>query len=350
MTRPRKRRRARHALTPTPHDAVFKLVFSDPAEAAPLLARLVPTALSVAADWSTLRLVPGTQVERRLVERRTDLVFAVHVGGSDVAIVLVFEHQSTVDPWFGLRALRYGLGHWEQHRKSRPTMPLPPVVTVVLSHAVGGWTASRHLADLVDFGALRDPLEALVPGFEYLVLDVARLTDAEVARVAMGSLARGLLLLFRDGRTHRVSALLRRHASVFDAIARGAKLEAVEGLLRYALSQADEAEHREVLEVVATLGGEKGERNMRSVADKLFQDGYAKGIEKGLEKGIEKGLERGRIDGQRELVRRAVEKRFGALAPTHAVALSAADAQTLERWIDRLFTASSPDDLFGHGS
>jgi len=132
------------------------------------------------------------------------------------------------------------------------------------------------------------------------------------------------------------------HTSIFDAIARDARLEAVEGLLRYALSQAADSEHLDILDVVATLGDENGERTMRSVADKLFEDGYARGVANGLEKGIEKGIEK----GQRALLSRTLERRFGSLTAAQRARIDVATAPEIERWVDRLLVASSVDDLF----
>lgn len=340
MTAPaRKRRRRSHrALTPTPHDAVFKIVFSDPKEAAGLLRAVLPREIVRAADWSTLRLVSSAAPDRRLVERRTDLVFSLEIEGRPLAIVLIFEHQSTPDPWMPWRFLGYVVGQWETHRRVKPRAPLPPVLTLVLTHTSDGWSSSPSLGDLVDFGGLRDALAPFVPTFEHLVIDVSRMTTEQLLEASLTSLVRGLLLLYRDARGGRVVDVLRAHTSIFDAIARDARLEAVEGLLRYALSQAADSEHGDILDVVATLGDENGERTMRSVADKLFEDGYARGVAKGIEKGIEKG--------QRALLSRTLERRFGSLTAAQRARIDVATAPEIERWVDRILVASSVDELF----
>ena len=55
----------------TPHDALFKYVFSQPEHAASELLAVLPRELSARLDWTTLKLEPGTFVDPHLTDRHT---------------------------------------------------------------------------------------------------------------------------------------------------------------------------------------------------------------------------------------------------------------------------------------
>ena len=74
------------------------------------------------------------------------------------------------------------------------------------------------------------------------------------------------------------------------------------------------------------------------------------GMEKGLAKGMEKGLAKGREEGERAALAAVVlvqaRLRFRDV-PAEAVArIEAAPKPELERWIERILTAETLDDLF----
>lgn len=83
------------------------------------------------------------------------------------------------------------------------------------------------------------------------------------------------------------------------------------------------------------------------------EEGYALGIEKGIEKGMQKGIERGRQEGQQlgrqegeqRALLRLLEARFGVLTAAVTARVRAADADQLERWMPRVLTAASADEV-----
>ena len=70
-----------------------------------------------------------------------------------------------------------------------------------------------------------------------------------------------------------------------------------------------------------------------------------KGEQQGIERGVEQGIAQGRLDGQRRLLRRLLLQRFGALTAPVEEQLRTASESDLERWVDRVFTAASIEDL-----
>ena len=59
-------------MTVRPHDALFRSAFEDPEHASAELRHVLPEALAVALDWSTLRTEPGAYVDSQLADRYSD--------------------------------------------------------------------------------------------------------------------------------------------------------------------------------------------------------------------------------------------------------------------------------------
>ena len=66
---------------PQPHDNLFRLVFSDPKEAAAFLRARLPDSLQRRFRWSTLRRVPGSFVDQDRRSSVTDLLFEARASG-----------------------------------------------------------------------------------------------------------------------------------------------------------------------------------------------------------------------------------------------------------------------------
>ncbi|MBK9646974.1 MAG: Rpn family recombination-promoting nuclease/putative transposase [Deltaproteobacteria bacterium] len=91
----------------TPHDHLFKLVFSEPSELAPVLRALLPPSVAARLDLAQLSPAPTEQARRRPPNARPGpaLPRAVARGGR-AEVVFILEHQSSPDPSMPLRALR----------------------------------------------------------------------------------------------------------------------------------------------------------------------------------------------------------------------------------------------------
>ncbi len=65
------------------------------------------------------------------------------------------------------------------------------------------------------------------------------------------------------------------------------------------------------------------------------------------EKWIEEGEKKGRTEGYRALVRRQIELKFGILDGWSVTRIDAADDAALERYSERVHTATSVDGVLG---
>jgi len=78
---------------------------------------------------------------------------------------------------------------------------------------------------------------------------------------------------------------------------------------------------------------EERKKDMISIADELRQEGMEQGIAKGVEQGI--------VEGQRGMLVRQLQLRFGPLPPEVAERIERAPSADLERWADRVLFAAT---------
>jgi flagellar biosynthesis/type III secretory pathway protein FliH len=63
----------------------------------------------------------------------------------------------------------------------------------------------------------------------------------------------------------------------------------------------------------------------------------------GLKQGLEQGLEQGLVRGQRQALERQMLLKFGPLSDAVSARIQAANLEMLERWLERILTADTPD-------
>jgi predicted transposase YdaD len=83
-----------------PHDALFRKLLDNPADAASELRVALPKDIAARVSWGTLRRQSGTFVNKALRSRYTDLLFRARLRGSGrtALIDLLMEHQSRPGP------------------------------------------------------------------------------------------------------------------------------------------------------------------------------------------------------------------------------------------------------------
>ena len=135
----------------TPHDALFKRVFSQPRHAASELRYLLPPAVVAQIDWQTLALVSGSVVDPQHRDRHADLLYTVKVAGQRAFLYMLFEHKSRPDTLTPFQLLVYEVRIWERFLAQNPrSKKLPMIVPIVVHHSDRGWTCGTDLAELID--------------------------------------------------------------------------------------------------------------------------------------------------------------------------------------------------------
>lgn len=328
-------------MTSSPHDALFKAVFSDPANAAGELQSVLPESVSTTLDWPTLALEPGSFVDEALSDRHTDLLYSVQRrSGGQALVYVLFEHQSSPDAWMGFRLLVYIVRIWEAHRKAYGDgEKLPPIVPVVLYQGHDRWLLRR----LIDCVALspgeRSAYAGFVPDFEFVVDDLRGVSDDQLRQRAVSIHAKITLALMRDAQSKlELSGVLRRwKAELAELLAQPTGASALGLLLRY-VTEVRDGEVEALRDVIGQLGP-AAEDVMMTMAERWKQEGEAKGRAEGKAEG--------RAQGRAESIFAVLAARgIDVSTDERAHVLACQDMATLDRWLARAVTAAATSEIF----
>jgi predicted transposase/invertase (TIGR01784 family) len=310
-----------------PHDTIFKAAFEHPAHAAGLFRDLLPALLTEAIEWSTLGLEPGSFIDASLIKSHTDLLFSAQLGGRNLLLYVLLEHQSRVDRRMTYRVLRYLTRIWDRHLE-QVGEPLPLIIAIVVSHAPGGWTAPVHLHDLISPApASILGVEKLVPGFEILVEDLAHLTNEHLQDLALDAFPKLVLWALRDARdAEQLGRNLEYWTDTFaEALTAVSGIEAVSQVFRY-IAFVCEGLHFDEFRAKLREQLPETERPAMTMAEELMQ--------------------KGRAEGQAALIVKMLTRKFGDLPAEYRARLETATTDLLERYAERLLGARTLAAVF----
>ncbi|POW60823.1 ISNCY family transposase [Candidatus Pantoea alvi] len=165
--------------TPTPHDAVFRQLLSQPDVARDFMEIHLPPQLLALCDLSTLRLASGSFVEDDLRPYFSDVLYSMKTrSGDDGYLQVLIEHQSTPDKQMAFRLLRYAVAAMKRHLDAgHKKLPLViPVLFYAGQRSPYPWSTCW----LDGFG---DPvLAAAVYGKAFPLVDVTVIPDEEIVQ------------------------------------------------------------------------------------------------------------------------------------------------------------------------
>jgi predicted transposase/invertase (TIGR01784 family) len=300
-----------------PHDHFFKAVFSEPALAEDFLAHHLPAEVLSLLDLARLEIRKDSFIDPALTEHRSDLLYAVPLASGEPSYVYVlFEHKSHPEPDIALDLLRYMMRIWEQWRREHPTGLLPVIVPLVLYHGPERWNAATRFA-----ASLQAPpaLAPYLPDFGYQLTDLSRYRDEEIKgavwqRVALLALKH----IFQPDLEPRLRDIL---SLVRDLAHQPTGLDYLYTLLRYISAAAPHLKPEELHAAVVECFTQ-GDTIMPTIAERWVQQGEA------------------------QVLRRLLIRRFGPLPDWTEERLAHADITQLEAWADRMLDADTLEAVF----
>ena len=267
--------------------------------------------------------------------REGDMVWRIpRRDGGDAYLMLLLEFQSTSDHWMALRVLTYASLLW-QHLVNGKRLPpdgrLPPILPVVLYNGDRRWGAPLALHQLVGLSG-DSPLWPWQPAMRYQIVDEGAFPEDDLAgRDAL------LALLFRLESspdpvqvvvlTDAVLAWFRRHPG-FERL-RPVFVDMLGAIL--APLGPDVRVPDELLEI----------RNMLATCAEAWEQK----LQQRVREGEQRAEQRGRQEGEAAILRRQLERRFGALPDWARDRIAAADTAALEEWGLRVLDAGSLYDV-----
>jgi predicted transposase YdaD len=264
-------------LSAQPNDGYFKAVFSDPERAAMFFRAHLPPALAAQIDWPSLAVVPGSFVKQSLQQTHSDLLFSAKVGGRELLLYLLFEHQTTVDPAMPLRLLGYMLEILQAQHEQRG-LPLSPVLPFVLHQGPDRWTVSPCFEELFELPEELAPLLLpYLPKFRHALLD---LTQLDPDRDEDQDQMRLVLQLMKLARLKRLAEWLAWIAVEMARLGWAVPLPLVRLSYNYAIHSDEKIDLPDIARSLA-LHPELKESIM-SLAQKLKAEGQAEGRTEGI--------------------------------------------------------------------
>ena len=307
-------------------DAAWKRLLGRPVAVRHLLRGIAPEVAGL-LDLDTLSPLPASWVAPDGEQRHGDVAWrASYADGSGRSLVLMIEHQSTVDQNMAVRVLRYELFAYDALR--RQGVPDRDgelrLLSVVIHSGMKAWTAAGVATRVVVEGdgvAVR----TLRP---YLFLDTRRGAQDDLATENVVAAA-----LWLSGASSPVDAgtrlgtLVRAWSSRGDAESADAVLDWLGMLWPRLFPDTDAAALAAWRR--ALLNEEEGMNTLAERVREWEADLLERGIEQGIEQGIERGLGQG-IERQRAMLGRLAERKFGP-AIARVLASRIADVTDAER-------------------
>ena len=340
-----------------PKDKSAKLLYRERRIVADFLAKhvlgkLVPSEIADRIDLEGLQPGPTEHVDpKRRTSRHADLVWRAPFRDSWLYIVFVFEFQATPDWRMPVRvlletALVYDyLSRGEGAKRGRK---LPPVLPIVVHVGTEPWEESMRLEDL-----LTDEAQAFLPfalGQEAVLVSEA----AEAAELERVETAREAALKLRytvDPTEFQEAVAVLKALLPRDSVAR-------EGLLawvrRSLVESGAKEEDVEKLQELDDLGGPVVDtwlsKRYRETVQQGLEDGRAKGLEQGRAEGLEQRLEEGRTKGQRTMLVRLAERKFGVETATALATLveGVSSPERLAEVADLIIDCANGEELLSH--
>lgn len=318
----------------SPHDALFRHTFSQPEHAAALFRSKLPAEVVAVVDWGSLTLEPGSFVDDELTWRHADLLFRVSIAGKEAYLYLLVEHQSAPHPLMPLRLLHYVARIWDTRvRQNANLKHLPAVFPLVVYHGATAWNEAVTLGELIDLDdVLKTSLAAHLPQLHMALDDLSTQTESELRSRALSHLGTlTALCLQRLSLTLDPIADLRRLFDLFAAVTASPRgLDALTAILQYVFEVA-EPEPTHIRQLLAPLGP-TAEVSILSTADKL------------REQGRREGEARGETRGRAAALLKQLQLKFGNLDAAASERVHAASIDELDRWAERILSATSVDD------
>jgi len=311
----------------SPHNAFFRATFGQPRIAASLLRAVLSPDLAARIDFGALEARPEHFVDPKLSDRETDLLFRAPIDGNDAFVYLLFEHQSSVERMMAWRVLQYMVRIWDRWRRDHPRAAcLPLIVPVVIYHGRRRWSAPLRFEQLVATAGGISVASPQTPSFSYVLFNLRDLSTQQIGELAVAASVKLFLLVLKHIHDERLPQLLHGwHELIREAVlADPGGLRLLEVLLTYLAASGAGMNETELVQCGKAVG-HQGEEVAMTLAQQL----------------VKKGIEQ----GKHGLVLRLLRLRFGELPAWAEQRMRDGTADDVERWAERILTASSLEEV-----
>ncbi|MBK8577232.1 MAG: Rpn family recombination-promoting nuclease/putative transposase [Candidatus Accumulibacter sp.] len=334
------------------HDSGYKLLFSHAQVVEDLLRGFVPEDWVAELDFTTLEKVSGSYVSDDLRDREDDIIWRVRRQGQWLYVHVLLGIPEQRGPWMALRVTVYtGLLYQDLIKTGevRRGQKLPPVFPLVLYNGRQRWNAARDVSELIDL--LPGSLKRYHPAHRYFLLDESAVGEEHLSdrQNTVTSIIRLETSAVPADVRQAVSQLQQRLQGPQYASLRRAFVVWINRIVLRRLMPGQEVPEVNELQEIDTMLAETVEEWTRQWKADGLQQGRQEGRQEGLREGLQVGIQQGLLRGERVLLQKQLERRFGALPPWVSERLAQATPEQLEAWGLDLLDAADLGALFQTG-
>ena len=298
------------ALPTNPHDALFRALLDNPADAGTLIREQLPPGLAARLTDRSPILRDGTFVDDSLAETRADRLYEVELADGSAALVYVLlEHKSQPDPRTPVQLLGYMARIWSRYigRDMTRATSLPPIVPLVIYHGAAPWTIPDSVFACLSGDA---ELKAYMRHFSYIVRDIGRVDERALSGTPhIRAVLQALIYGTRDNPPD--DGLVDVLATLPD----GSVL--LLQMVRYILTVFKSLSAADVRRIISAAKPKQGDElvslALQEWLDEARREAAAMALAKGKAEGKAEGRVTGLVDGLREALIDVLEQRFGAV-------------------------------------
>ena len=298
------------------HDALFTTSLSDPRIVKDFLQQHLPSNLLAAVDLATLEVCKDKFIDENLDTRFTDMLYRLKLKNSeqDAYVATLLEHRSTPQKYMPLRVLHYECSIMKQHLKLYGRVPL--VFSLVYYNGKKRWHYPLDLKALIDAPTELIEQYALKP---FQLVELNQISD-EALRQHVWSGLLGIVMKHIYDRD--ILPVLEKILTWLKAAEQQNGHEFVRSLLYYIYKKGDIPNATEFQALISTQLSEDIGKEIMTLAQLHTEQ------------------------GERKMLVRLLERRFGPLSPKDLTRLNAAHDEQLLDWSERVFDARTLKDIF----
>ncbi len=320
----------------SPHDRVFRAGMGNVKVARDYFLKNLPKEILEVTDLSTLKLCSQTYVDEELKLSQSDVLYSVKIAKQAAYLYMLCEHQSKPDRLMPFRVVKYEINIWADHLKQFGGHELPLIVTTVFYNGREPYTYSTDFKDLLN--APKELIE-IVWRQPFKLIDAHDITDEEIRQYKWF----GILAFFMGNVFAReFLPYLKQAMEILKEIEAENGKDYVVTLLNYVLTTAETGSIEGFVDTVKEgLSTDTGEKVM-TIAEQLME----RGKQQGIQQGMQQGMQQGEINGERMLLKRQLEKRFGSVPSSYLEKIENADADSLLKIGDKIIEAKTLNEVF----
>ena len=336
---------------PTSHDALCKVVLSNPEWLDAIFRPLLPHEVAELLDGLPEPL-RDTFIDEKLGTKKPDLCYRYSLKtGPGHSLYLPVEHKSYPDRSTASQMHDYhtSIKHEHGRRWKRKQAEVPKILMLLIYNGARKWRAPKGQGNLLrGKDALSNFVRGFAPRMEILFLHT---DDPTLEQLADYPEAWAGLAALSCGGRHRITEA--ELEAILSRLVPGTTFEVQ--VIGYILHNCRQDIEMIRAKIRAMRGEKRGDEMEELIGNPWFDSGVARGeaigeargVAIGEARGVAIGEARGEAIGEAKLLTKQLRFKFGRLPKGAKALIAQASVEEIEAWAEAVLTAKAPSDIFG---